>query len=600
MKKDKTEGEKNLKEPKEVPAETTKEAPEKEPEEVPTETPEKEPEEVSVETPAETPLPKPLKSRLQTIKKFLGKSIFPETLMTSVGLDIGSKLIKIVQLTEHSGVITLEKYGIAELPPEVIVDKEVMDREVLIETIKNLVEKTGIEEKKVTILISGKDCIIKSVSTEKLSRGELTKKSEQLAKDNIPFDISEISLDSLILKQEKETTELLLIAAKNESIYTHIDIVRDAGLIPISINSLPLVLENVASVNGYLKDEGISMLLNIGFENTQAVAIRDKIYHSDREILIGTRTFIESLQKLLSINFEQALSLLKGERIKEIKQKDVSKAIQSTLERLGEQLERLFPDILGKENPPEILIGGGGAGIPGIKDFLSKKFATSCEIIDPLRNIHYPQQIPESYDLDIAIGLALPRLFPKKPSINLIPPEERIVEKKRGAEIAQLQLPFLGVIIVFIVLMLLSRHLTNRKMTLEENIENIKVEEKILQNRVNLVQELIQKEKDISAKVSTVGELAEGKYKNIRLLDEINRLLPAYTWLISLEQTETTKDSLYISFQGITTSNRTVSTFMKSLESSLHFKNIKLSYTKKKEIKGTPTTEFEIKALFFE
>ena len=286
-KEDQTEGEKNLEEQKEVPSQSSKkETPGKELGEVPTEmpekeTPEKEPEEVSTETPEkvsiETPSPKTFKSRLQTLKDFLGKSIFPETLMTSVGLDIGSKLIKIVQLTEHSGVITLEKYGIAELPPEVIVDKEVMDREVLIETIKNLVEKTGIEEKKVTILISGKDCIVKSVSTEKLSRGELTKKSEQLAKDNIPFDISEISLDSLILKQEKESTELLLIAAKNESIYTHIDIVQDAGLIPISINSLPLVLENVAVVNGYLKDEGISMLFNIGFENTQAVAIRDKI-----------------------------------------------------------------------------------------------------------------------------------------------------------------------------------------------------------------------------------------------------------------------------------------------------------------------------------
>src|SRR5512140_1084256 len=55
-----------------------------------------------------------------------------------VGLDIGSSSIKLVQAERTGSEVRLKDFGIAELLPEAIVDGEIMDRQLVVETIQNL------------------------------------------------------------------------------------------------------------------------------------------------------------------------------------------------------------------------------------------------------------------------------------------------------------------------------------------------------------------------------------------------------------------------------------------------------------------------------
>jgi len=45
----------------------------------------------------------------------------------TIGIDIGSNSIKVIQLTESEGRYTLNKFGLDVLAPEIIVDGTVMD-----------------------------------------------------------------------------------------------------------------------------------------------------------------------------------------------------------------------------------------------------------------------------------------------------------------------------------------------------------------------------------------------------------------------------------------------------------------------------------------
>ena len=62
----------------------------------------------------------------------------------SIGLDIGSSYIKIVQLKDVKGGYELELFDMLPLPPEIIVDGSIIDSFRLIDSIKELLRKVKI------------------------------------------------------------------------------------------------------------------------------------------------------------------------------------------------------------------------------------------------------------------------------------------------------------------------------------------------------------------------------------------------------------------------------------------------------------------------
>ncbi len=85
-----------------------------------------------------------------------------------VGLDIGSRYIKLVQLKEVGTEYQLERIGVEKLLPELIVDGSVLDSPRVVEVIKDLMQKTNVRAKDATIAISGHaSVIIKKITMPK-------------------------------------------------------------------------------------------------------------------------------------------------------------------------------------------------------------------------------------------------------------------------------------------------------------------------------------------------------------------------------------------------------------------------------------------------
>src|SRR4030067_1106443 len=92
-----------------------------------------------------------------------------------IGLDIGSKNIKAVQLKETKGGYQLERLGVAPILPELIVDGSILDGPRVVEAIKKLISEANIRAKDVTISVSGhSSVIIKRISVQQMSEEELS------------------------------------------------------------------------------------------------------------------------------------------------------------------------------------------------------------------------------------------------------------------------------------------------------------------------------------------------------------------------------------------------------------------------------------------
>ena len=116
-----------------------------------------------------------------------------------LGLDIGSSGIKMVQLKEIRGRYILQKFGVKELEPEVIVDGTVMDEGRVVSAIKELIEESNTKIKQVAISISGHAVIIKKISLPPMPDEELEGQVKLAAEQYIPFDINEVNLDFHVL-----------------------------------------------------------------------------------------------------------------------------------------------------------------------------------------------------------------------------------------------------------------------------------------------------------------------------------------------------------------------------------------------------------------
>src|SRR4030042_6719178 len=166
----------------------------------------------------------------------------------TIGLDIGSSYIKVVQLKDVKGGYELELFDMLPLPPEIIVDGSVIDSFRLIDSLKELIRKTKIKTKNAVIGIAGhSSVIIKRISLPEMSEEELSESIKFEAEQYVPFSIEDVNLDFQILgpKDEPGQMDVFLGAVKKDIINEYIQVVKEAGLTPIVVDIDSFALENM-------------------------------------------------------------------------------------------------------------------------------------------------------------------------------------------------------------------------------------------------------------------------------------------------------------------------------------------------------------------
>jgi type IV pilus assembly protein PilM len=348
--------------------------------------------------------------------------LFSKKSKSSVGLDIGSSLIKVVEVDHSKGEPILTRYGIIKLPPEAIVEGEMMDQSLVIEGIQECLTKAGVVQKEVITAVSGRAVIVKKVVMDKMNPDDAKEAIFWEAEQHVPFDIDDVCLDFQILKEDvgANQMEILLVAAKKDMVNAHANIVRDAGLKPITIDVDSFAIQNaIESTSG--SDGGlVTGLINIGSDVTNINIIQNNIPYFTRDLSVGSNVFIEAIQRNLGVDFEEADAMLSGEAEIENEER-CHDIIAEAADEISMGIERSlsFLKTAGDaEQIDEVILSGGGARIPGLKDILSEKHNMEFKINDAINRIGRADNLFEDAGddleqvgplLTVALGLALRR-----------------------------------------------------------------------------------------------------------------------------------------------------------------------------------------------
>jgi len=342
-----------------------------------------------------------------------------------IGLDIGSKHIKVVQLKNDKSHYTLEKLAISALQPELIVDGSILDSTRVVESIQSLIESADIQVKDVTLSVSGhSSVIIKRVTLPQMSEDELEESIRFEAEQYIPFDIEDVNLDFQILglAEENNMMDVLIVAVKKDKINEYVSVVRDAGLEPVIVDVDAFALENMYGLNYDISEGSNVALVNIGASMININILKGGMSVFTRDSSVGGNLLTEALQREFTVSFQDAEKLIMEDTVEGISQDEVTAVLNSAAIDIITEISRSFDyfrDTTNYENIDEILLCGGVALTKNIVTLLSERVGIDTKIANPFQNVEVPGTFDSDYInsvapiVSVAVGLAIRRIGDK-------------------------------------------------------------------------------------------------------------------------------------------------------------------------------------------
>ena len=337
-----------------------------------------------------------------------------------VGLDIGSSSVKAVELTKKGAGLQLLNLGFENLQPDTIVDGQIMELNNVANIIASIFNQHQIRTSKVAAGVSGHSVIVKNIVLPQMSEEELQESFSWHAEEHIPFDIADVNLDYELTGNSSESLHVLMAACKSDKIANMKQAIQLAGKQPVVIDVDAFALQNCYEVNYQPRPNEIVALLNIGASTMNINILKGTRSVFARDASVGGTNYTSLLQKELGLSFEQAEAVKRGHPIPAgIEPRPIEPIIATVSDILALEVRKTMDFYRatageGEEAIQKILLAGGGSKLPGLADYLAKRFEIEVDVFDPFKEIDVdakkfdPEYMREIVpEMAVAVGLAL-------------------------------------------------------------------------------------------------------------------------------------------------------------------------------------------------
>ena len=306
----------------------------------------------------------------------------------TVGLDIGSGLVKVAVVDHSKREPELVRVTVTPLLADAIVEGEVMDPGIVAEAVRSALAMAGVKSSAVVTAVGGRDVIIKKIQIERVKEKQARELMRWEAEQHVPFDMESVELDFQILDPDAEGLEMsvLLVAAKRELIESKTRILADAGLEPAMMDVEAFALHNAFAMSHPDAMSGVVGLVNIGHDVTNINILDEGVPLLTRDLAVGTRRIREDLQRERGLGVDEAQALLQGY--------DRSPHLDAVLAGRGEEIavgiERAAAFLAQNSRAGSmrsIYTCGGGARIPGLNEVLANRLHITVRQANPLANL---------------------------------------------------------------------------------------------------------------------------------------------------------------------------------------------------------------------
>jgi type IV pilus assembly protein PilM len=337
-----------------------------------------------------------------------------------VGVDISSTAVKLLQLSRSGIRYRVEHYAVEPLPPNAVVEKNLVEVEAVGEAIKRAVSRSGTRARHAAAAVAGSAVITKVIPMQAdLDDDDMESAIELEAVNYVPYPIEEVNLDFEVLGPSpgtSETVQVLLAASRAENVEVRASALELGGLIPKVMDVEAFAVENAFALLAdqmNVSRDGVVALIDAGATMTTLNVLRNGRSLYSREQVFGGKQLTDEVMRRYGLSYEEAGLAKRQGGLPESYEVEV---LEPFKEAMAQQVSRLLQFFYaGSEfnRVDQIVLAGGCASIPGIAPMVEEQLGVPTMIANPLANMTLGSRVQahalaqDAPALMIACGLAL-------------------------------------------------------------------------------------------------------------------------------------------------------------------------------------------------
>ncbi len=353
---------------------------------------------------------------------------------SSVGIDIGSSAIKVVEIKKRGGKAVLETYGSISLGSYADVDVGRVTNlpiDKTIEALKEVLKQSGVTTTSSAFSIPVQSSLIFTVSLpSQIKESEVASVISTEARKYIPLPITEVSLDYFILPKKEpsfedannpdsslvlpEKTEVLVVAIQNDAVSKYRSLASECAL-----EAGFFEIEIFSSIRSNFEHElSLVLLVDFGAGSTKLSLVEFGMVKAHHTINRGGADISSSISKSLDIPFTKAEEMKKEFGLFDnLNEKSLADIIKVHIDYIFSETNNV---LLGYEKKydrtiSKVIFTGGGSLLKGLKETASNNFRAEIEIGHPFSKVGAPEFLEKVLETTgpefaIALGLALRKL----------------------------------------------------------------------------------------------------------------------------------------------------------------------------------------------
>lgn len=341
-----------------------------------------------------------------------------------VGLDIGSKTLKVAEVIEGKGNYRLKRFGMFDIETGAIQDGMIKKPDIVTEALQSLFKSSGIKETNVAISVGGYSVIVKKINVATMAEDKLQDTIQFEAEQYIPFDINDVNIDFQILganEANPNQMSVLLVAAKKDMVTDYVNLINVAGLNPCIIDVESFALQNIYEFNYEPQEKSIA-LIDIGSTKTSLNIIKEFASVFMRDVSLGCNQINAKIAESLGCSTNEAEDLKLGLQPEKLPEADLNDIVSAVVGDWCTEIRRAFDFFYStypEESVSKIVLSGGGANIGEFKRLLGVETSAEVETIDPFKGFSIDDGLDESFlrqvapQAAISLGLAIRRVDDK-------------------------------------------------------------------------------------------------------------------------------------------------------------------------------------------
>ena len=330
-----------------------------------------------------------------------------------LGVDLGTAGIKIAELSRPLGDrFDLKNYGILDLVAKDEASPK-LDDQTLIAGLKELLARSRFSTKDSVASISSFLTFATVIELPYLSEKDLEKAIPFEARRYVPIPLQDVVLDWSIINVKQNAdhpnVEVFLAAVPKDEAERYKNIFLSAGL-----NLKALELENIALSRVLVGDEQSPLVIvNLGGRSTSIMVIEKGFERLSRNYELGGLELTKALSKALGISFERAEQMKKTSGLND-RSISLADALTPLIDLIVFETKKIVSNYeeSRKTKIAKVILTGGQANMPGLREYFSAQLAKETIIGDPFRRISFNKSLEPvlrilSPTLAVSLGLGM-------------------------------------------------------------------------------------------------------------------------------------------------------------------------------------------------